>query len=53
MRWTGFWTGEVILFVDGFDRAVKIPDDGYPNMGITEADSEKVIRVQTRGFVIR
>ena len=36
----GLLTGEVILFVDGFDRAVKIPDDGYPNMGITEADSE-------------
>ena len=29
----GLLTGEVILFVDGFDRAVKIPDDGYPNMG--------------------
>ena len=27
--------------MDGFDRAVKIPDDGYPNMGITEVDSEK------------
>ena len=33
--------------MDGFDRAVKIPDDGYPNMGITEADSEKVIRGAT------
>ena len=43
----GLLTGEVILFVDGFDRAVKIPDDGYPNMGITEADSEKVIRGAT------
>ena len=41
---SGLLTGEAILFVDGFDRAVKIPDDGYPNMGITEVDSEKVIR---------
>ena len=40
---SGLLTGEAILFVDGFDQAVKIPDDGYPNMGITEADSEKVM----------
>jgi spore germination protein len=46
----GLLTGEVILFVEGFDQAVKIPDDGYPNMGITEADSEKVIRGSNEGF---
>ena len=47
---SGLLTGEAILFVDGFDQAVKIPDDGYPNMGITEADSEKVIRGSNEGF---
>ena len=47
---SGLLTGEAILFVDGFDRAVKIPDDGYPNMGITEVDSEKVIRGSNEGF---
>ena len=46
----GLLTGEAILFVDGFSKAVKIPDDGYPNMGITEADSEKVIRGSNEGF---
>ena len=46
----GLLTGEAILFVDGFAKAVKIPDDGYPNMGITEADSEKVIRGSNEGF---
>lgn len=46
----GLLTGEVILFVDGFDKAVKIPDRGYPNMGISEADSEKVIRGSNEGF---
>lgn len=46
----GLLTGEAIFFVDGFDRAVKIPDDGYPNMGINEADSEKVIRGSNEGF---
>lgn len=46
----GLLTGEAILFVDGFSKAVKIPDDGYPNMGITEANSEKVIRGSNEGF---
>ena len=46
----GLLTGEVILFVDGFEQAVKIPDSGYPAMGITEADSEKVIRGSNEGF---
>lgn len=46
----GLLTGEAILFVDGFDRAIKIPDDGYPAMGITEADSEKVVRGSNEGF---
>lgn len=46
----GLLTGEAILFVDGFDKAVKIPDDGYPNMGVSEADSEKVVRGSNEGF---
>lgn len=47
---SGLLTGEAILFVDGFDKAVKIPDSGYPNMGVNEADSEKVIRGSNEGF---
>ena len=43
-------TGDVILFVDGFDKAMKIPDKGYPNMGVTQPDSEKVIRGSKEGF---
>ncbi len=46
----GGLTGEAILFVDGFDMAVKIPDDGYPNMGVNQAESEKVIRGSNEGF---
>ncbi len=46
----GVLTGEAILFVDGFDMAVKIPDDGYPNMGVNQAESEKVIRGSNEGF---
>lgn len=46
----GLLAGEAILFVDGFDQAIKIPDSGYPNMGVNEADSEKVIRGSNEGF---
>lgn len=45
------FTGDVILFVDGFDKAVKIPDKGYPAMTIQEPASEKVIRGSKEGFV--
>ena len=40
----GLLTGEAILFVDGFDKAVKIPDKGYPSKGISNSESEKVVR---------
>lgn len=46
----GLLNGEAILFVEGFDKAIKIPDDGYPNMGVNEADSEKVLRGSNEGF---
>ena len=46
----GILTGEAVLFIDGFAQAVKIPDDGYPSMGIYEADSEKVVRGSNEGL---
>lgn len=46
----GMLTGDVILFIDGFKAALKIPDKGYPNMGVTKPDSEKVIRGSQEGF---
>ncbi len=46
----GLLTGETILFVEGFEKAVKIPDDGFPRMGLSEVDSEKVIRGSNEGF---
>lgn len=42
--------GDAVIFVDGYDRAIKIPDAGYPNMGVTETDSEKVVRGSNEGF---
>lgn len=43
-------TGDTILFIDGYDKALKIPDKGYPSMGISEVNSEKVIRGSNEGF---
>lgn len=46
----GMLTGDVILFIDGFASALKIPDKGFPNMGVTKPESEKVIRGSQEGF---
>ncbi len=46
----GLLTGDAILFVDGYDKAIKIADEGYPGMGIQEPDSEKVVRGSKEGF---
>lgn len=47
---SGLFTGDPVLFVEGCEKAVKIPDKGYPAMGVGEADSEKVIRGSNEGF---
>ena len=43
-------TGDTVIFVDGFDRAVKIPDKGYPAMTLQEVKSEKSIRGSNEAF---
>ena len=43
-------TGEAILFVDGYDKALKIPDKGYPAKSIQDTESEKVSRGSNEGF---
>lgn len=42
--------GNAIFFVDGYDKAMKISSKGYPNMGVSEVQSEKVIRGSREGF---
>ena len=46
----GMLTGDAVLFVDGYAKALKIADKGYPGMGIQEPDSEKAIRGSKEGF---
>lgn len=42
--------GNAIFFMDGYDKAVKISSKGYPSMGVTKAESEKVLRGSKEGF---
>lgn len=42
--------GNAILFIDGYDKALKISNKGYPGLGVQEAESEKVIRGSNEGF---
>ena len=42
--------GNAIMFIDGYDKAIKISSKGYPNMGVPKAESEKVLRGSKEGF---
>ncbi|MDC7289092.1 spore germination protein [Blautia schinkii] len=42
--------GNAIFFIDGFDEAMKISSKGYPSMGVSEAETEKVLRGSKEGF---
>lgn len=42
--------GNAIMFIDGYDKALKIASKGYPGMGITKAESEKVINGSRESF---
>ncbi|RDU23468.1 spore germination protein [Anaerosacchariphilus polymeriproducens] len=42
--------GNAILFIDGYDKALKISSKGYPGLGVQQAESEKVIRGSNEGF---
>lgn len=46
----GMLTGDALFFLDGYNRALKIPDKGYPGRGVYQAESEKVIRGSNEGF---
>ncbi len=46
----GMLSGDAILFVDGYNKALKIPDKGYPGKMVSDTESEKVIRGSNEGF---
>ena len=46
----GVLSGDAVFFMDGFDQAMKISSAGYPSMGVTEVEMEKVLRGSKEGF---
>lgn len=42
--------GNAIFFLEGYTRALKISSKGYPGMGVTAAQSEKVLRGSREAF---
>ena len=42
--------GNAILFREGDSKAYKIASQGYPRMGVSESDMEKVLRGSKEGF---
>lgn len=43
-------SGNAVFFVDGYEEALKISSKGYPAMGVSEVESEKVLRGSKEGF---
>lgn len=46
----GVMIGDGVLFIDGYDKAIKIKSKGYPMMGVGSSQTEKVIRGSREGF---
>lgn len=46
----GLLAGNILLFLDGVPKAIKVQDKGYPRMGIAQADSEKSVRGSKEAF---
>lgn len=42
--------GNAVFLIDGYEKAIKVGSKGYPNMGVTKAESEKVLRGSKEGF---
>lgn len=43
-------SGDAVFFLEGYGKALKIAGKGYPGIGITQADSEKVLRGSKEAF---
>lgn len=46
----GFLSGDILLMVDGYDKVLKIPDKGYPGLGVIKAETEKGARGSLESF---
>ncbi|TCK93288.1 spore germination protein [Natranaerovirga hydrolytica] len=43
-------SGDTVLFIEGYDKAIMIATKGFPNRGVQEPDTEVVIRGSKEGF---
>ena len=46
----GLLVGDAVLFINGHDKALKMPGSGYPSMGVSSAEEEKVVRGSKEAF---
>lgn len=46
----GVMIGDGVIFLDGYDKAIKIKSKGYPMIGVGQSNTEKVIRGSREGF---
>lgn len=44
------FAGNAVFFIDGYDKAMKISSKGYPSIGVSKAETEKVLRGSKEGF---
>lgn len=42
--------GNAVFFLDGYGKALKISSQGYPGLGVSKAESEKVLRGSREAF---
>lgn len=47
----GVMIGDGVIFIDGYDKAIKIKSKGYPMMGVSSSENEKVLCGSREGFV--
>jgi spore germination protein len=46
----GLLAGDAILFLDGYGKALKMAGSGFPSMGVSAAEEEKVLRGSKEAF---
>ncbi len=46
----GIMIGDGVIFIDGYNKAIKIKSKGYPMMGVSPSEREQVLRGSREGF---
>lgn len=47
---TGVLIGDAVIFIEGEEKAVQVKSNGYPGMGINEAENEQTMRGSKEAF---